>query len=138
MSVQTLEPTSSEDMQKHAKPSSTSEILTVQSMDLRGKKKKYKGKHSVNPSQNSQNPIVQSMELRGNKKKYKSKHNANFGKGDAPNLAQDSGQQNFVVFMQHHHQMVVATLVPVPGGNLSKSCKRKMIPMPMSSCVIMR
>ena len=51
-------------MQQHAKPSLTSEILIVQSMNLRGKKKKYKGKNSVNPSQTSEIIIVQSMELR--------------------------------------------------------------------------
>ena len=64
-------------------------------MDLRGKKKKYKGKHSVNPSQSPEKLVVQSMELRGNNKKYKSKKNANFGKGDALNPAQDSGQQQY-------------------------------------------
>ena len=69
-------------MQQHAKPYLTSEILIVQSMDLRGKNKKYKGKHNVNPSQTPKKLIVQSMELRRNKKKYKSKQNANFGKGD--------------------------------------------------------
>ena len=73
MSVQTLEPTTGQDMQQHAKPSLNSKILIVQSMDLRGKKNKYKGKHSVNPSQTPEKLIVQSMELRGNKKKYKSK-----------------------------------------------------------------
>ena len=40
------------------------------------------------------------MELRGNKKKYKSKHNDNFGEGDALNPNQDSGKQQYVVFMQ--------------------------------------
>ena len=125
MSVQTSEPTSSEDMQKHANPSLTSEILTVQSMDLRGKKMKDKGKHSVNPSQNPEKLIVQSMELRGNKKKYKSKKNANFGKGDALNPTQDSGKQQYIVlmqhFLQHHHQMVATTLEPPLRGNQSKS-----------------
>ena len=67
--VQTLEPTAGQDMQQHAKTSLTSEILIVQSMDLRGKNTKYKGKNDVNISKNPENPIVQSMELRGNKKK---------------------------------------------------------------------
>ena len=80
-------------MQQHAKPSLASEILIVQSMDLRKKKKKYKGKHSVNPSQTPEKLIVQSMELRGNRKKYKSKQNANFGEGDALNPAQYSGKK---------------------------------------------
>ena len=65
------------------------------------------------------------MELRGNKKKYKSKQNANFGKGDALNPSQDSGQQQSIEliqpFLQHHHQMVATTLVPLPKGNQSKS-----------------
>ena len=68
-------------MQQHAKPSMTSKILIVQSMDLRGKKKKYK-----------------------------SKQNAKFGKRGALNTSQDSGKQQSVVlmqpFLQHHHQMV--------------------------------
>ena len=85
MFVQTSEPTSGQDTYKNAKPSLTSEILIVQPMDLRGEKKKYKGKHNVNPSKTPENPIVQSMELRGNKKKYKSKHNASFGEGYALN-----------------------------------------------------
>ena len=37
------------------------------------------------------------MELRGKKKKYKSKQNANFRKGDALNLAQDTGKQQSIV-----------------------------------------
>ena len=74
-------------MQQYANPSLTSKILKVQSMDLRGKKKKYKGKNSVNPSQTPENIIVQSMELRGKKKIYKSKHNPKFGKRDALNPA---------------------------------------------------
>ena len=49
-------------------------------MNLRRKKKKYKGKHIVNPSQTPKKPIVQSMDIRGNKKKYKSKKNANLGR----------------------------------------------------------
>ena len=85
MFVQTSKPIVGQDMQQHAKPSVTSKILIVQRMDLRGKKKKYKGKHNVNPSQNPEKLIVQSMELRGNKKKYKSKHNASFGEGYALN-----------------------------------------------------
>ena len=93
MSIQTSEPIASQDMQQHAKPSPTSEILIVQSMDLKGEKKKYKGNHSVNPSQTPKKLIVQSMELRGNKKKYKSKHIANFGKGNALNPSQDTGKQ---------------------------------------------
>ena len=76
-------------MQQRAKPSLTFEIIMVQSMVLREKKKKYKGKNSVNPSQTLENIIVQSMELIGKKNKYKSKKNVNFGKGDALNLAQD-------------------------------------------------
>ena len=44
------------------------------------KNKKYKGKYNVNISQTPKKLIVQSMELRGNKKKYKSKKNDNFGK----------------------------------------------------------
>ena len=56
-------------MQQHDKPSSTSEILIVPSMELRGKKKKYKDKHSVNPSQTHEKLIVQFIELRENKKK---------------------------------------------------------------------
>ena len=69
-------------------------------MDLRGKKKNYKGKHNVNPSQNSEILIAQSIELRGNKNKYKSKKNANFGKGDALNPTQYSGKQKSIVLMQ--------------------------------------
>ena len=61
-----------------------------------GKKKKYKGKHSVNPSQTPKKLIVQSIELRGNKKQYKSKKNAKFGKGDAMNPAQYSGKKNML------------------------------------------
>ena len=65
------------------------------------------------------------MDLRGNKNKYKSKKNANFGKGDALNPSQDSGQQQSIEliqpFLQHHHQMVATTLVPLPKGNQSKS-----------------
>ena len=61
------------------------------------------------------------MELRVNKKKYKSKQNANFGKGDALNLAQDTGKHKSIVlmqpFLQHHHQMVATTLEPPLGGN---------------------
>ena len=92
-------------------------------MDLRGENKNYKGKHSVNPSQNPEKIIVQSMELRGNKKKYKSKKDANFWKGDALNPSQDSGKQQYVVLMQHF---------------LQHPCEREMIPMPVSSCMIMR
>ena len=121
MSVQTLEPIAGQDMQQHAKPSLASKSLIVQSMELRGKKKEYKGKHSVTPSQNPKKLIVQSMELRGNKKKYKSKKNANFGEGDTLNPTQDSGKQQFFVlmqpFLQHHHQMFSTTLEPLPGGN---------------------
>ena len=69
MYVQTSEPTAGQDMQQHAKPSLASKILIVQSMDLRGKKNKYKGKHSVNPSQTFEILIVRSMELKGKKKK---------------------------------------------------------------------
>ena len=83
-------------MEQHANPSLTYEIPIVQSMDIRGKKKKYKGKHNVNPSQNPEILIVQSIELRGKKKKYKSKHNANFGKGDALNPYQDSWKKNML------------------------------------------
>ena len=65
------------------------------------------------------------MELRGNKKKYKSKKNANFWKGDALNPAQDSEKQKYTVlmqpFLQYHHQMFATMLVPLPGGNQSKS-----------------
>ena len=94
-----------------------------------GKNKKYKGKHNVNPSQTPKKIIVQSIELRGNKKKYKSKKNDNFGKGDALNLGQDSVQQQSIVlmqhFMQHHHQMVATTLETPPGGNHSKSPQKE-------------
>ena len=69
MYVQASQPIIGQDMQQHAKPSLTSKILIVQSMDLRGKKKKYKGMHNVNPSQAPEILIVQSMELRGKKKK---------------------------------------------------------------------
>ena len=93
-------------------------------MELMGKNKKYKGKHIVNPSQTPKKPIVQSMDIRGNKKKYKSKKNDNFGKGDALNLGQDSVQQQSIVlmqhFMQHHHQMVSIALVPPLSGNQTK------------------
>ena len=93
-------------------------------MYLRGNKNKYKGKHTVIRSQTPEILIVQSMELRGKKKKYKSKQNDNFGKGDALNLAQDSGKKKYVVlmqpFLQHHHQTLATTLVPLPGGNQSK------------------
>ena len=51
MYAQTSQPTIGHDIHQHAKPSLDSEILIVQSMDLRGNKNKYKGKHSVNPSQ---------------------------------------------------------------------------------------
>ena len=61
-------------------------------MEIRGKKKKYKGKHSFNPSQTPEILIVQSMELRGKNKKYKCKQNANPGMGDALNPDQDSGK----------------------------------------------
>ena len=87
-------------MQQHAKPSSYSKVLIVQLMDIRGKKKKYKGKHCVNPSQTSEELIVQSMELRGNRNKYKSKQNDNFGEGDALNQAKDSGKQQSIVLIQ--------------------------------------
>ena len=80
MFIQTSQPTIGQDMKQHSKPSLTSKIAIVQSMGLRGKKKKYKGKHIFNPSQTTKKPIVQSMELRGNKKKYKSKKNANLGR----------------------------------------------------------
>ena len=80
MYVYNSEPTIGQYMQQHAKPFVTSKILIVQSMDLRGKKNKYKGKHDINPSQTSEKLIIQSMELRGNKKKYKSKQNSKFGK----------------------------------------------------------
>ena len=91
ISVQTSQPTAGQDMQQHAKPSTNSKILIVQSMDLRGNNKKYKDNHNVNPSQTSEIIIVQSMELRGKKKKYKSKQNANFVKRYTPNPYQDSG-----------------------------------------------
>ena len=108
-------------MHQHVNPSLTSEILIVQSMDLKGKKNNSKGKHHVNPSQTPEKIIVQSMELRGNNNKYKIKNNANFGEGDALNLAQDSVQQQSVVlmqpFLQYHHQMVATMLAPLPGGN---------------------
>ena len=124
MYVQTSEPAAGQDMQEHANPFPTSKILIVQSMDLRGKKKKYKGKNNVNPSQTPKNTIVQSMELRGNKKKCKSKHNANFGKVDALNPSRDTGKQQSIVliqtFLENHHQMVATTRVPPPGGNQSK------------------
>ena len=94
-------------------------------MELSGNKKRYKGKHNFNPSQTPEKLIAQSMELRGNKNKYKTKQNYNFGKGDALNPSQDNGQKKSVVlmkrFLQHHHQMVFTTLVPLPGGNQSKS-----------------
>ena len=48
MSVQTSQPTTSQDMQQHAKPSLAFEIPIVQSMDIRVNKKKYNGKNSVN------------------------------------------------------------------------------------------
>ena len=83
-SVQTSQPIAGQDIRQHDTPSLTSEILIVQSMDLRGKKNKYNGKHSVNPSQTPEILIVQSMELRGKKKKYKSKQNSNHGIGDTP------------------------------------------------------
>ena len=51
MFIQTSQPTIGQDMKQHSKPSLTSKIAIVQSMGLRGKKKKYKGKHTVNPSQ---------------------------------------------------------------------------------------
>ena len=90
--VHTLQPTVGQDMQQHANPSPIYEI-----------------------------PILQSMYLRGKKKKYKSKQNANFGKGDALNPSQDSGQQQSIEliqpFLQHHHQMVATTLVLPLGGN---------------------
>ena len=111
-------------MQQHAKPSPNSEILIIPSMDLMGKKNNYKGKQSVNYSQTPKKLIVQSIELRGNKKKYKSKKNANFRKGYALNIAQYNGKQESIVlmqpFLQHHHQMVATTLVPLPGGYQSK------------------
>ena len=87
-------------MQQHVKPFLTYENAIFQSMELRGIKKKYKGKNTVNPSQTLEKLIVQSMELRGNKKKYKSKQNDNFGKEDKLNPAQDSGKQQYVVLMQ--------------------------------------
>ena len=112
-------------MLQHVNPSLTFEMPISQSMDLRGKKNKYKGKHSVNPSQNFEILIVQSMELRGKKKKYKSKKNSSFGNGDAMKLAQDSGQKRYFLFiqrfLQHQHQMVSTTLVPLLEGNQSKS-----------------
>ena len=68
--------------------------------------------------------LVQSMELRGNKKKYKSKKNAKFGEGDTLNPTQDSGKQQSIVlmqpFLQRRHQMVSTTLEPPPGGNQLK------------------
>ena len=91
--VQTSQPTAGQDMQQHAKPSLTPEIIIVQYMGLRKKNKKYKGKHSVNPSQTPEILIVQSIELRGNKKKYKSNQNSNFGKEASLNTNQDSGKQ---------------------------------------------
>ena len=45
MFVQTSEPIASQDMQQHAKPSSTSEILIIPSMELREKNNKYKFKN---------------------------------------------------------------------------------------------
>ena len=73
------------------------------------------------PSPNSKILMVQSMDLRGNKKKYKRKQNDNFGEGDALNPAQGSGKQQSIVlmqpFLQHHHQMVATMLAPLPGGN---------------------
>ena len=108
-------------MQQYANPLLAFEILIFQSMELRGKKNKYKGKHNVNPSQTPEILIVQSMELRGKKKKYKSKQNAKFGNGDALNPSQDSWKQQSIVFMQpflqHHHQMAATALVPSIGGN---------------------
>ena len=100
ISIQTSEPTTSQDMRQHANPSLNFGILIVQSMDLRGKNNKYKGMHSVSPSQNPEKIVIQSMELRGNMKKYKSKQNANFGEGDALNPSQDSGKFFVVVLMQ--------------------------------------
>ena len=44
--------------------------------------------------------IVESMELRGKKKKYESKKNPNFGKGYSLNLAQDNGEQKSIILMQ--------------------------------------
>ena len=43
MSAQTSEPTAGQDMQQHAKPSLTSEILIVQSIDLRWKEEELQG-----------------------------------------------------------------------------------------------
>ena len=47
MSVKTPQPIVGQDMQQHAKPLAASEILIVQSKNLRGKKKKHKGKNNV-------------------------------------------------------------------------------------------
>ena len=61
------------------------------------------------------------MKLKGKRKRYKSNKNANFGEGDALNPSQDNGKQQSVVltqpFLQHHHQMVATTLIPLPRGN---------------------
>ena len=97
MYVRTLQPTTDQDIKQYAKPFLNFEIIIVQSMGLKGKKKNYKDNHSVNPSQTLENIIVQSMELRGNKNKYKSKQNANFGKGYALSPAQENGKQQSIV-----------------------------------------
>ena len=64
------------------------------------------------------------MELRQKKKKYNSKKNTNPWTGDALNPSQENGKKQFFVlmqpFLQHHHQMVATTLVPLAGGNQSK------------------
>ena len=44
--------------------------------------------------------IVESMELRGKKKKYESKKNAKFENGYALNPAQDNGEQQSIILMQ--------------------------------------
>ena len=132
MYVQTLKPKVGQAKQQPASPSQTFEVLTVQSTDYKGKKKKQNKKKNVNsgigPTPNQNTPREGTQETW--KFKFPCKiyqrdnltHQFPFIENFHRMMAQHSGKQKQLIvliqpFPHQQKQMVVAVSVPQLGGN---------------------